>query len=268
MPATSDNSAVGIGQSDVPTGTQTLIRGLRVIEAVASTPPPVGVGELSRKLDLPKSTVQRLLRTLEQAGWAETSSEPVTRWQLSPRLLSVARLGVPARGIRDTAMPHLTGLAQATGETIHLCVPDGTRQLVLIERVDSIHPVRTFNPIGAGTGFHNSAAGKAWLASLPDDELRSRLAHPLERTTPNTITDADVVMQQVLKVRVNGYAINRAENRAAVCAIGAAVVDPTGRPVATVSISVPDSRFVESRIPEWGALVRDAARAISADYAV
>lgn len=268
MSMTSDVPAAGKGQNGTPAGTQTLIRGLRVIEAMASTTPPVGVGELSRMLDLPKSTVQRLLRTLELEGWADTSPEPMTRWQLSPRLLSVARRGVPARGIRDAAMPHLVELGRETGETIHFCVPDGTRQLILIERIDSVHPVRTFNPIGAGTGFHNSAAGKAWLSTLPDDELRARLSGTLVRTTSNTITDVSTLLSQVRQARDCGYAVNVAENRDGVCAIGAAVTDPVGHPVATVSISMPDSRFAEARLSEWGELVRDTARAISDDHAI
>lgn len=268
MPSNSENTTVDSEQNGTMTGTQSLIRGLRLVEAIASSTPSIGVGELSRTLQLPKSTVQRLLRTLELQGWAETSSEPITRWQLTPRLLSVARHGVPARGIRDIAMPHITELGRATGETIHFCLPDGDQQLVLIERIDSVHPVRTFNPIGAGTGFHNSAAGKAWLATLPEAQLMMHLATPLDPTTPNTITDPDTIVQQVRAARADGYAVNLAENRAGVRAIGAAVVDAAGKPVATVSISMPDSRFEEARVPGWGALVHETAQAIRNDYAI
>jgi IclR family acetate operon transcriptional repressor len=268
MPPNSENTTADNEQNGTLGGTQSLIRGLRVVEAIASSTPSVGVGELSRTLQLPKSTVQRLLRTLELEGWAETSSEPITRWQLTPRLLSIARHGVPSRGIRDVALPHIAELGKATGETIHFCLPDGTQQLVLIERVDSIHPVRTFNPIGAGTGFHNSAAGKAWLAALPESEFTEFLATPLDQTTPNTITDPTAIAQQVDQARANGYAVNLAENRAGVRAIGSAVVNAEGRPIATVSISMPDSRFEESRVPEWGAMVRETAQAITNDYAI
>ncbi|KXF55922.1 hypothetical protein AXA44_35750 [Rhodococcus sp. SC4] len=245
-----------------PAGTQTLIRGLRVVEAVAAQGQPIGVGDLSRQLDLPKSTVQRLLRTLQQEGWAETSDEPITRWQLSPRLLALARRNAPAQSLRDVALPYLTELGERTGETIHFSLPDGDSQLVLIERVDSIHPVRTFNQIGAGVAFHTSASGKAWLAMLPDDELEAMLARPLAKPTANSIVDPKQLLHQILEARERGYAVNISENRAHVCAIGAAVPGPSGRPVAAVAISMPDIRFMPARVPEWGSWVRQTAQSI------
>jgi IclR family acetate operon transcriptional repressor len=260
-------------QEEVPTprelpaagqaGTQTLIRGLRVLEAMADRDQPVGVGELSRHVDLPKSTVQRLLRTLQQEGWAETSNEPITRWQMSPRLLAIARRGAPSRSLREVALPHLSALGARSGETIHLSVPDGSDRLVLIERVDSIHPVRTFNPIGASTAYHTSASGKAMMALLPDDEVQAMLGRPLEKVMPNTLTDAKQLLHQVLEARERGYAVNVSENRAHVCAIGSAVADPSGSPVAAVAISMPDIRFDPARVSEWGSWVRETAQAIS-----
>jgi IclR family transcriptional regulator, acetate operon repressor len=248
-------------------GTQTLIRGLRVLEAMAGSDQPVGVGELSRQVDLAKSTVQRLLRTLQQEGWAETSKEPITRWQLSPRLLALARRSAPSRTLREVALPHLTALGERSGETIHFSVPDGDARLVLIERVDSVHPVRTFNPIGASTAYHTSASGKAFMAALPDQEVEAMLARPLDKAMPNTVVDPKQLLHQVLEARERGYAVNISENRAHVCAIGSAVTDPSGRPIATVAISMPDIRFAPARIPEWGAWVRETAGVISQSLA-
>lgn len=245
-------------------GTQTLIRGLRVVESLAAHDQPIGVGELSRQLGLPKSTVQRLLRTLEQERWAETSSDPVTRWRLSQRLVAVVRRGVPSRSLSDVAAPYLAELGERTGETIHFCVPDGAARLVLIQRIDSVHPVRTFNQIGAVTdGLHTTASGKAYLAMLPSSEVDEILARPLPKITGNTVVDARQLLHQVLEARERGYGVNISENRAHVCAIGAAVAGPSGRPVAAVAISMPDSRFVPARVPEWGALVRQTAQSIS-----
>lgn len=246
-------------------GTQTLIRGLRIVEAIATQNQPIGVGELSRELGLPKSTVQRLLRTLQQEGWADTSDEPITRWQLSPRLLALARASSPARSLRDAAEPHLAALGSRTGETIHFSVPDGDSRMVLIERVDSVHPVRTYNPIGTGTPFHTSASGKAWLAVLPTEKVEAILSRPLSKPMPNSIVDPQQLLHQIFEIRERGYAVNISENRANVCAVSAAVDGPGGRPVAAVSISMPDIRFDPARVSEWGTWVRETAQAIGAE---
>lgn len=246
-------------------GTQTLIRGLRILEAMADVERPIGVGELSRQLDLPKSTVQRLLRTLAQEGWAQTSSAPITRWELSPRLLAIARSG--PTDLREVALPHLNALGARSGETIHLVVPDRDVQLVLIERVDSIHAIRSFNAIGASTLFHTSAGGKAVMSMLPDAEVRAMLARPLQKVMPNTSIDPQHLLHQVLEARERGYAVNISENREHVCAVGAAVGNKVGRPIAAVVISMPDIRFEPARLPEWGGWVRETAEAISAEVA-
>lgn len=243
-------------------GTQTLIRGLRVVEAIAAQDHPIGVGELSRQVNLPKSTVQRLLRTLEQENWAETSNEPITRWQLSPRLHGLSRRSLPSQGLRDIAFPHLTELGKKTGETIHFSMPTDNEQLMLVERVDSIHSVRTFKPIGAVFGLHTSASGKAWLAMLPDDEIEVLLAQPLAKETANSIVDPQLLLHQICETRDRGYAVSISESRAHVCAIGAAVPGSTGRPMATVAISLPDIRFVPVQVPAWGNWVRQTAQSI------
>lgn len=246
-------------------GTQTLIRGLRLLEAMTEQSRPTGVAELSRRLELPKSTVQRLLRTLDQVGWAQTTQEPTTRWQLSPRLGILCNSADSALGLREAALPHLAALGARSGETIHFVVPDRDVRLVLIERVDSIHPIRSFNDLGARTKFHSSAAGKAFLAALPDAELTRHLDCPLEKLMPSTVTDPQQLMCQILETRRNGYAVNISENRDHVCAIGAAVVDRSGRPVASTVISMPDIRFDAGRVDEWGTWVRETASAIGRD---
>lgn len=244
-------------------GTQTLLRGLHVLEAMASQGRATGVGELARVTDLPKSTVQRLLRTLEQAGWAQVTPDPVTRWQIGPRILSVARSSSANTSIPQAAGPHLARLGEQTGETIHLAVPDGPNRLVLIDRIDSVHAVRTFNAIGASMAMHTSSSGKAFLSRLPEAEAKAILARPLKQATPNTIVDPEVLWAQIESAREVGYALNVAENRLDVCAIGAAIVDSTGRPVATITLSLPQSRYDSPRVPEWGRLVSSTADRIS-----
>lgn len=268
MPTDPSDSGRAVGEKSptAPTGqagTQTLIRGLRIIEAMATQDQAIGVGELSRLLDLPKSTVQRLLRTLAQEGWAQTSNAPTTRWELSARLVALSRRG--PTDLREIALPHLNALGELSGETIHFMVPDRDAQLVLIERVDSIHPIRSHKAIGTGTPFHASAGGKAVMAQLPDDEIAAMLARPLDRFTPNTSTDPQQLLHQILEARERGYAVNISENREHVCGVAAAVIGKNGKPIAAVVISMPDIRFEPARLPEWGGWVRETAKAISED---
>lgn len=247
-------------------GTQTLLRGLTVLEAIAEQSGPVGVGELSRQIGLPKSTVQRLLRTLAQVGWAESTADPVTRWSLGRRVRALGRRGPHDSDLRDVARPHLQELNDRTGETIHLTVPNGIRSTVLIERLDSPHPVRTYNAIGSIHPIHATAAGKAVLAASADEVIDELLAEPLTKITDKTVADTSMLRHQLSEARRCGYTLNFGENRSQICAIGAAVLDPTNRPVAAISISMPDSRFVAERASMWGSWVAATAQAVSEDF--
>jgi IclR family transcriptional regulator, acetate operon repressor len=240
---------------------QSLLRGLRVMETVAGHQ-PVGVGELSRILNLPKSTVQRILRALAQDGWLESTTEPVTRWTLSPRMLSVARRGSAKTDLREAALPHLRVLTEKTGETSLLSVPDATRAVVIIERVDSEQPVRTFHPIGTSGPLHATASGKALMAAWPAKQVDMVLRRKLERLTVRTVVDPKALRQELADTRRRGYALNSAENRDHVLAIAAAITGPGDTAVAAVSVSMPDIRFDPERLPEIGALVVSAAKSI------
>jgi IclR family acetate operon transcriptional repressor len=99
---------------------------LRVLEEVA-TRQPVGVGELARVLDMPKSSVQRALHTLNSAGWIRPATGEITRWAATTKALDVGRHASGGLGLRDAAMPVMEDLRRRTEETIHLTVPEGAR---------------------------------------------------------------------------------------------------------------------------------------------
>ncbi|MGY1806199.1 IclR family transcriptional regulator [Blastococcus sp. SYSU D00669] len=248
-------------------GSQLLVRGLRVLEAVATHGGPIGVAELARMLGLPKSTVQRILRTLHELGWVEPSSDPVTRWRLGDRLLAISRTLPRKRDIRQAALPHMPELSRQTQETVHLSVPDlrilGT---VLIERVDSPLPLRTFNAIGTSAPLHANASGLAVLAALPDEEVERLLGADLEKVTPNTMVDRQALRERIARIREEGHAVTTAEWREGICGIGAAVVVDLGHPVAGIAISMPQTRFSPDRVGEWGRWVREAADLTVRDF--
>ncbi|MFI1018640.1 IclR family transcriptional regulator [Streptomyces sp. NPDC020965] len=245
---------------------QGIQRGLRILEVVAAHQ-PVGVGEIARISELPKSSVQRVLRALAESGWIRAAGEEHTRWMLTSRMLVLAGTASGERGIRETALGPMRELGELTGETVTLQVPESPFRMVLIERIDCRHPVRTVNRLGATSPITATSTGLAVLALMPDEEAERVLTQPVRQLTANTITEPRLIRAQLREVRTKGFAVNRGQNRDGVCAVGAAVVGPSGAPVGGIGLSLPDSRFDAGRVPWWAQQVRITAAAVSAALA-
>jgi IclR family acetate operon transcriptional repressor len=225
-------------------------RVLNVLEAVAYHQ-PIGVGDLAKIVELPKSTVQRHLWALAEAGWIRPVGEEFTRWTLTSRALLVGQRGSSAGQLREVALEPMRGLRDATEETVTLQVPVSARDMVQIERVDSQQPVRTFVPLGQVTPMYATSGGLAYLAHLPADEIDAALEGPLPALTDRTVTEPEQVRSNLEKIRRRGYAINVGMNRDGVCAVGTAICDSDGRPVAGIGLSIPESRFSSEQVPNW-----------------
>ncbi|MEV4581542.1 IclR family transcriptional regulator [Nonomuraea jabiensis] len=235
---------------------------LEVLEAVAQLQ-PVGLSELSRKLGLPKTTVQRGLTTLADAGWLEDDSADSTRWIVSTKAFIVGSTVGNRGGLRAQALPFMNALAADVQETIHLMIPDGDT-VVLIERIDSMHPVRAFAPLGARAPLHASSNGKAILAHLPDEEINRYLKSELSAVTPHTITHPDRLQDELTLIRTRGYAVSDEELQADVVSVAAPIRPGNGLPVASMSISAPKSRMPTTVHSEYGQKVRTTADRIAA----
>lgn len=216
---------------------------MQVLEAVADAQ-PVGVSQLSSALHQPKSSVQRALETLHEAGWIRPSSGERTRWELTFRASRLARKAGSHFGLREAAMPHMEELRRVTGETIHLAVFDDA-EMVLIERLESAHPVRHVEPLGGRASMLVTATGKSILALLPPEEVRSIHAAALVRTAREKVLPTlDEMLSELDEIAKRGYATTSSW-RDGVFATAVAICDQSGRPVAGLSISVPVSRVTD-----------------------
>lgn len=246
-----------------PRPTGSVVSAFKVLETVARLQ-PVGLSELAREVDLPKSTTQRMLLTLAEIGWLRPSAETTTRWGLTYRALSLSRSVDGRSGVRAVALPVMSDLQLATTETVHLTVPDGD-SLVLLERLDTPHPLRAFLPLGERIPFHASATGLAFLAASADGEVDAYLAGELVARTSATLVDAASVRAAVADIRMRGWSINQGGLSTGITALGAAITDSSGRPVGAISVSGPSSRMVAERFDDLGARVADAAMRIGMD---
>ena len=239
--------------------TESVVSAFRVLEAVAEAQ-PVGLSELARTVGLPKSTVQRVLLTLQEVGWLRPTETTPTRWQLTYRVVAVVGRAGGGESLRDNALPVMNELQLATTETIHLAAADGD-SLVLVERLDTSHRLRAFLPLGERIPLHASATGLAFLSACGQGYLDDYLAGPLPAQTADTITDPDRIRAVVNEVRERGYSMNVGGLSLGISSLGAPIVGPSGA-VAALSISGPSSRITEDRFDELGAQVRDAAARI------
>lgn len=235
---------------------------LRVLELVGEAG-QTGVSDLSRAIGEPKSTVQRNLVALHEAGWIRPVEDGKRRrWTLSPRVLLLARRLQPVERLRGQALAVMEQLRDRTQETIHLTLRDGNL-VVLIERLDSPRTLRTVRQLGDAAPLHMNSTGKSILAHLPEAEQAAYLSRRLGAPTPRTLTDPEALARDLALIRARGFAFNDGELDLEVRAVGAPIRLETGEPIAAISISCPAARLPDSLVGDYGALIRDAAAEIS-----
>jgi len=213
----------------------TLIKGLEVLEAL-SEQDEAGLTELAAKLELPSPTLFRLLATLVDQGYARKSQN--SRYRLTLKTWEIGARVAGRMPLRAVARPFLEQLAAATAETVHLSVREGDG-IVIVDKVDSPHPVRVETHVGLRTPLHCSATGKAFLAFQAGPSSGLELA----RHTAATVTDRAALERELTAIRRTGWARNREEWRAGVCAAAVPVRDGRDAVAAVLSVTVPTPRF-------------------------
>jgi len=236
-------------------------KAISLLKLLGDGTPETGVSELARRLNVHKSTVSRLLATLERQGLVERNPD-TEKFRLGFELVRLAGQVARHGELVELARPALDALSSATGETINLALPDGD-QVINIFQISSRHLVKDTNWSGRRTPYHCTANGKALLAALPEPEALRRLPARLERFTPNTILNRDDLMAQVRQARALGYATAIEELEVGLVAVSAAVRDAAGIPLAAIAVSGPAYRIAAERVAELGGYVQSAAAEIS-----
>jgi DNA-binding IclR family transcriptional regulator len=199
---------------------------------------PANLDQLATALDVHKTTVLRLLRTLAEQHFVFRDGS--NRYHLGARIHELSSRGLDQREVRGIAAPHLIGFNRRHGRTTHLSELAGS-EVVYIDKLESHDHVRMASRIGLRAPLHSTAAGKVLLANLPRAELDGILAGlTFPRITPNTITDRTRFLEELSSVREQGWAQDREENEPSINCIGAPVRGASGRTLAAVSVSVPD----------------------------
>lgn len=243
---------------------ESVARAIGIVEALAQS--PAGLSETARRVDLPKSTVARLLATLEELEAVERD-EDGRMYRLGPvlkRLSSAA--GGPAQ-LTAFARPYLDSLTAMTGEAAGIAIPDGFK-VHYVDQTEAEHPVQVRDWTGELLPMHVVASGLVMMAHWPEQQTNRYLGRNLEQMTANTVTDPETIRRRLIEIRDKGYIWVFEEFVEGINSVAAPVLERNGLITAALHVHGPAYRFPgdedEHRL---GMAVADAARRLSSALA-
>lgn len=242
---------------------QALERAAAILRSFTEAEPELGVGELSRRLGLHKSTVSRILATLERERLVGRNPEN-GKYRLGLGLISLAGVALGRLNVRGASQPHLPALVEATQETVNVVVRDDS-ECVNVEREASARPIHYTGWIGRRLPLHCTAGGKVLLAWLSPAQRQAILPVPLRRFTPLTLADPNLLDSALHAVVVQGFAIDHEEFEPGFSAIAAPLRNHLGEVVAAVAVSGPTYRMGPGQIEAFIPPLLETSRRISAD---
>jgi DNA-binding IclR family transcriptional regulator len=197
------------------------------------------IAKLAETVGLPRSTTSRLVGDLVELGMLERGIDG--RVAIGPRLWAIGETSPLAVVLRERALPHLTALFQMTREAAHVAVLDRSEALY-VARVTGMESVRTLVRVGGRLPLHTTGVGKALLASCEDSFLDEYLSRPLVRETSFSVTDTQVLRQQIRELRTDGYTVTHEEMTLGTSSIAAPVPSVDGWPPIAVGIVMRSDR--------------------------
>jgi IclR family KDG regulon transcriptional repressor len=247
----------GLGSS------KSLQKALRILLHLGQDGPEMGITQLAAALSLNKTTVYRLLNTMEKFELIEKNPES-ERYRLGLKLHELGCRAMESRTLRGEAHRFLMELSRRSNESVSLAVP-GAGGVVCLDRVDSSDSIITARtPIGGRFPAHCTAAGKAVLAYLPEAEAYAILSrNGLRRFTSATLIRLADVKGNFEFIRQHGYALDHEELEKGLSGVAAPVFSRGSHLVAAVGIAGPTGRFLGQDLAQKIALAKDFAARLS-----
>ncbi|OZI26657.1 IclR family transcriptional regulator [Bordetella genomosp. 9] len=258
-PSTYGNTGQQAGDGHTTIAIQVIERAMRLLDALAAQPEPVTLKELAATTGLHASTAHRILNDLVVGRYVERVDNGV--YQLGMRLLELGSLVKGRLNVRDAAKAPMHDLHEMTGQTINLSVQQGD-EIVYIDRAWSERSgMQVVRAIGGRAPLHLTSTGKLFLSMAEPRQVRAYASRTgLAGHTGNSLTQLDLLEQELSTVRRHGYARDNEELEVGVRCIAAGIHDDSGKLVAGLSISAPAERMQD----EWVTRLKETAARISA----
>jgi DNA-binding IclR family transcriptional regulator len=239
---------------------QSLDRAFDILELLAREQQQLTLTDISRRLDLHKTTVFRLISSLRERGYVEKSGNNMYRLGLG--FIELSSLYLNKVEIKTEAQPFLQELSQDLGRTTYLAImQDG--EVVYIDKYEQVNTLRKYSIIGTRRPLYCTSLGKALLFDKTNEEIETLLKDvTFESFTPTTITTVEDLIREISKSRKRGYSRDNQEMDANEQCIGAPIYDYRGMVIAAISVSW-KGKFTPFDAKRASELVRDTAGSIS-----
>ena len=222
---------------------QSVSRAMEILRCF-QTLPELGISEIAAEMDLNKSTTFGLVNTLMSYGFLEQMPE-TRKYRLGLSLLEFGNLVLSRIDIRREAREACFPLAAKYHATVHIATHiDG--EVIYIDKIDKGDSLISISNVGKKVPMHCCGVGKAMLAFLPQEYLKQYVFNkPLQKLTPNTITEKSVLLEQLQEIKETRIAFDREEIEVGLCCIASPILQQDGLPQIAISLSFPYGRINE-----------------------
>jgi DNA-binding IclR family transcriptional regulator len=240
-----------------------LVRGLDILKLLGQEP-GLAAPAIASKLELPRTTVHELLKTLEARGFVTASGG--NGYRLGVPLFELGKTYERSLDLVAIGKRSAETVAAQCGETVQMAVLDNT-EVIYIVQVNSTHTVQLISSVGGRLPAHLTAVGKVNLAFQPLEVVMERYpsGQPLQTMTPASIATTDALHKTLEQVRMDGVSWDACESNPDVYCVAAPIRDAAGAVTAGMSISVPVHRWNPSTAAHLRALVTAGADQVSTD---
>ncbi len=245
---------------------QQIERTLDIIELLVDEPAGLALGELALRLGLPKSAAHRLLAELVDQGYAQ-QDQASQHYKLTMRLVVLGFRFLNNTGLTDACQPVLDGLAEQSGELVRMTVVDGKNLVWVAEAQGARHGLRYDGGFGRRVNLSATATGKAWLATLSDDDavaivLNQGFGDP-DEVGPSALRSVSTLLDELTSTRARGFGLAVNEGEPGISAVAAVIRVSENEPcVGTVSVTGPLIRMTPETQSELAPLVVEVAQVL------
>jgi len=239
---------------------KSLYKTLKVLECFTSKTPELGVTEIGNALGLYKSNVHNLISTLEAAGYVEKN--PLnSKYRLTNKMLEFSYVVTSQLSYQDVVYQVMKRLTDELGEMMYFGVPHGKYVLYMFnaypKTYDHNYPIRSI--MGEKAPMYCTSLGKAMLSTMDEDEIRERINMEKEKFTPFTLMDDDLIVEEIMKSKVRGYALDNVEHEPNVRCVGVPIFGIGGELIGGLSISGASHNFDDEKVERYASILIDAA---------